>query len=177
MLVMSIPDRVARYAEGQRISSYFPLGEPVEYEGEKYYHYLWTTQKHTLEPYEFDGFRVFIFNTKRHRYETAYMDKQVKGFYPVSLTTTQITENRKLLTVPAFTVIVEEDDGKLYKRTYSFQLYRVRLVDRQPWDHPPEPLQSAAGSGKLADIPVEPRSITTEVQNTVKDKMKKLLGK
>lgn len=173
MLVMSIPDRVGRYAEGQRITSYFPIGEAAEEDGTKFAHYLWTTQKHPLEPYDFDGIRVFIYNVKRHRYETAFMDKQVKGFYPVELTETQVTENRKQLTVPGFRVLVEEEDGKFYKRTYSFQLYRVRLVDRQPWEQPLEPLQSAAGSGRIGEVPGEPRTISTEVKDTVK----KLLGK
>jgi hypothetical protein len=82
---------------------------------------LWTTQKHTLEPYEFDGFRVFIFNTKRHRYETAYMDKQVKGFYPVEA---------KQGATPSFSLILENDDGKRYKYNFAFDVNRVRFVER-----------------------------------------------
>src|SRR5205823_1503129 len=39
---MAIPDEVAQYAEGHRITSYFPLGD-VQDDGKIKHHWLWTT--------------------------------------------------------------------------------------------------------------------------------------
>ena len=63
---MAIPDDVAQYAEGRRITSYFPLGETKDGNTVKK-SWLWTTVEHGLAPYDFDSLRVFIWNSRRHR--------------------------------------------------------------------------------------------------------------
>ncbi len=80
-LYMAIPDEVAQYAEGHRITSYFPLGEVRD--GDLVKHdWLWTTIAKGLEPYEFDSFRVFVWSLRRHRYETAAIERGLKGYFP-----------------------------------------------------------------------------------------------
>ena len=69
-LYMAIPDEVAQYAEGHRITSYFSLGK-VQDEDRVKDVWLWTTINGANRPYDFDGFRVFIWSLRRHRYETA----------------------------------------------------------------------------------------------------------
>ena len=69
---MAIPDDVAQYAEGRRITSYFPLSD-VQDEDKVKHHWLWTTIGVSSATYDFDSFRVFIWNVRRHRYETAYI--------------------------------------------------------------------------------------------------------
>ncbi len=124
MLFMSIPDEVAQYAEGHRITSYFSLGEVREGDRMKQ-NWLWTTITKGAQPYEFDGVRVFIWSQRRHRYETAFIEKNLKGYYPV--------EVRKGGSAPAsFSLILEEKDGARYRRTYAFQGYHVRLVAKAP---------------------------------------------
>ena len=81
-LYMSIPDEVAQYAEGQRISSYFDLGQVVDDEKGVKHNWLWTTSSKP-QPFDFDKFRVFYWNRRRHRYETAYRQKELVGFFPV----------------------------------------------------------------------------------------------
>jgi hypothetical protein len=135
MLSMAIPDEVARYAEGKRITSYFPLGD-VNDDGATKRHWVWTTISAPYQTHDFDAFRVFVYRLKKHRYETAYQEKELKGYYPVTLSTAKIVENRKELTVPAFSVVVEDDSGRLWQRTYAFQINRVRMVNQVPYEKP-----------------------------------------
>lgn len=133
MVLMSIPDEVAQYAEGHRITSYFSLGKVKEWNRDRTQeqlrdHWLWTTISERHSPYDFDSLRVFIFNASKHRYETSFIDRNVKGYYPVV-----VHEPSAPGVLPKFTVLVEEKDGTLAKRTYEFHGFRVRIASREPY--------------------------------------------
>jgi SH3-like domain-containing protein len=162
MLSMAIPDDVAQYSEGAHITSYFSLGS-VDDEGKEKHHWLWTTLKGSGDTYDFDSFRVFIYSLKRHRYETAYIERKVTGHYPVEV---------KRGSPPSFLLILEDDDGKLLRKTYSFEGYRVRLINKEPWP----PAQPAANDSKTA-APAPPAPASESFGNKVKDQFKKVLGK
>jgi hypothetical protein len=131
MLTMSIPDEVAQYAEGHRITAYLPLGDVHDKEKEEVQHnWLWTTATQGQTPYEFDSFRVFVWSTRRHRYETAYIERNVKGYYPIESQDVPGQEEK------AFSLVIEDKDGKLYKRTYAFSGYRVRMTSKVPYEPP-----------------------------------------
>ena len=132
LLVMAIPDEVAQYAEGHRITSYFSLGEVQDKDLSKN-HWLWTTLSSGLKPYQFDGFRVFVWSTRRHRYETAYIERNLKGYFPV-----EVHPPTAASPMPSFSLVIENKDGSLTRRTYAFQGYRVRVIARQPFQLPPE---------------------------------------
>lgn len=131
MLYMNIPDEVAQYSEGKRITSYFSLGE-IQDEAAKKQHWLWTTLSKPLEEHDFDGFRVFIYNPKRHRYETAYRENEVTGYLPVVLETVEVVENNKKMQTPGFRLITEDKEGQRWQRTFAFLGYRVRMVKKEP---------------------------------------------
>jgi hypothetical protein len=140
MLFMSIPDEVAQYAEGHRIMSYFSLGEVKDGDRVKQ-NWLWTTISAGGQPYEFDAVRVFVWSQSRRRYETAFVERKLKGYYPVEVVQTPGAG-------PSFSIIVEEKDGSRVRRTYAFQGYHVRLESKAPWNHPVQtwpPPASAAG--------------------------------
>jgi SH3-like domain-containing protein len=120
-LSMAIPDEVAQYAEGHRITSYFPLGQ-VHDDNVVKNNWLWTTINKGGQPYEFDSFRVFVWSLRHHRYETAYIQRNIVGHYPVQVTNTG--------DMPSFSVVLEGDDGHLYRETYSFDSYRIHMVSR-----------------------------------------------
>ena len=124
MVNMAIPDEVAQYAEGHRITSYASLGK-VNDDGTVKDNWLWTTIKHGSEPYEFDSFRVFVWSRRHHRYETAYIQRNVTGHYPIDVNIAG--------TDPRFTLVLEGDDGSLYRKTYVFNGYRVNLVNTAPF--------------------------------------------
>jgi hypothetical protein len=128
MLLMSIPDEVAQYAEGHRITSYVTLGEIKDKErNEVKPNWLWTTQSVSHVPYEFDSFRVFVWSTRRHRYETAYIERNIKGFYPVE------TQSMPGQDEKSFSLVLQDKDGNIYKRTYGFAGYRVRMISKTPY--------------------------------------------
>ncbi len=93
-LIMAIPDEVAQYAEGKRIVSYFPLGTVMD-GAEKKTVWLWTTSLSGPQPYDFESFRVFIWSLKRHRYETAYIERKVRGISPILLHDVDFAEARR----------------------------------------------------------------------------------
>jgi hypothetical protein len=141
MLNMAIPDEVAQYAEGHRITSYFPLGQVQDGDTVKN-NWLWTTIVKGLEPYEFDSFRVFVWSRKHHRYETAYIERNIVGHFPVEVSTTDAN--------PSFSVVVEANDGGLNRKTYTFEGYRIHMVKREPYKprlevEAPKPVANAPG--------------------------------
>jgi hypothetical protein len=152
MLYMAIPDEVAQYAEGHRITSYLPLGE-VNEDGQVKRNWLWTTIGKGTEQGEFDSFRVFVWSKGHHRYETAYIERNVTGYFPVAIEPNPVQPDPKDRRKPnagepeqAFSLVIQDKDGKLYKRTYAFSGYRVHLVSKVAFEPQSEALNARASS-------------------------------
>jgi hypothetical protein len=136
---MSVPDEVAQYAEGNRITAYLTLGDVQDGDQVKH-NWLWTTAASSLKTAEFDSFRVFVWSKSRHRYETAFIERNVTGFYPVELADVPIDKKasgKRASDAAAekekgFSLVVQDKDGVLYKRTYGFSGYHVRLISKAP---------------------------------------------
>jgi hypothetical protein len=131
-LVMSIPDEVAQYAERKRIVSYFSLGV-TEDEDQKKNIWLWTTINGVNMPYDFDSFRVFIWSLRRHRYETAYIQRNLEGFGPVLVHDVEYgtpTRGRTAATskYPGFSLCVTKQDGQRYRQEFALLGNVVRLA-------------------------------------------------
>jgi hypothetical protein len=84
------------------------------------HNWLWTTVEQSLEPYDFDSYRVFVWSLRRHRYETGYIQRRVKGYFPV------------LAEAPGFSVCLENKDGQFARRMYSFTNNLVRPAGTKP---------------------------------------------
>jgi len=95
LIDVDAPDTLTRYAEGQRIVGAYILahvddpdsgmvnnGQTVTSIPE--YLTVLAPYKAGL-PYDFDQVRVFTWNTKKHRYETAFREHNVAGYLPVTL--------------------------------------------------------------------------------------------
>jgi len=130
-LYMSVPDDVAQYAEGNRITSYLSIGDVQDGEQVKH-NWLWTTAASSLKTAEFDSFRVFVWSKSRHRYETAFIERNVTGFFPVVLA--DVPPDKKASGPPekGFSLLVQDKDGAVYRRTYGFSGYHVRLISKTP---------------------------------------------
>jgi hypothetical protein len=118
-LYMAIPDEVAQYAEGHRITSYFPLGKVHDEDRVKTV-WLWTTSEAGL-PYDFEGFRVFIWSLRHHRYETALIQRRVQGYFPTLVDASAGT----------FSVCLQKADGVRYRREYRLEGNLVKFVDEK----------------------------------------------
>lgn len=137
-LFLQVPDEVAQYAEGNKITSYFAVGE-VRFEAETKKHWLWTTQSQKYAPFDFDGFRVFTFNSRRGRYETAYRERELRGFFPVLV---KVAGNEA-----EFSLVSEGEDGKLWQKKYFFNGTRVSFKGKTPYI--PSEKSIAAGAGAM----------------------------
>ena len=102
--------------------------------GQEKHHWLWTTIPARLQPYHFDGFRVFVYSIRRHRYETAYIERNVRGYHPVEVHPVAGSE------MAQFSLTFAGKDGVLSKRTYEFQGFRYgssrRPRGRYRWRRP-----------------------------------------
>jgi hypothetical protein len=146
MLTLELPDEVTQYAEGHRITSFFSLGQ-VEEQGKKWDHWLWTTIATPPESYQFDSIRVFVRNPRRHRYETAFRESRLQGYYPTLVERTP--------TGARFTVTAAGRDGVMTRREYEFNGHQVKLLSRTPIERPvPEP-DSEAPPEQPAAAPVQ----------------------
>jgi hypothetical protein len=165
MLNMAIPDEVAQYAEGHRITSYFNMG--MVHDGDTVKpNWLWTTQSESDAPYDFDSFRYFIWNPRHHRYETAYVQRKVIGYYPIEA---------EAGSPPKFTLLMQdEDDGKLYRYFYIYDIYRIRLVGKQPYAASPDGKPTPQTSLALAQNAPAPQ---TSLLARVRARINKLLGR
>ena len=149
-LYMSIPDDVAQYAEGKRITSYFSLAE-VQDGDQKKHDWLWTTISDGIHPYDFDSFRVFIWSLRRHRYETAYIERKVQGYLPIHLKQVQLGTAAST-TWPGFEVCLQANDGQRYWRSYAFIVNVVRFAGQRPCEAPKPPAARPAAPAPVAVV-------------------------
>lgn len=161
MLNMMLPDRVLGFAAGAHITSYFPLGQIQD--GENIHqHWLWTTIAQGRQPYEFDTVRVFVWNAKRHRYESGMALREVKGYYPVEVQ-------------PGGFSIVIEENGKLVRRLYSFNGYRARLAGKEAYVRPPEDVP--VSMMPASNLPARAQaSWTSRAKDAIRDLRRRVFG-
>jgi SH3-like domain-containing protein len=134
-LYLDVPDEIAQYAEGQRIVGAFKLDE-VQDEDKKVPEYLvLLTEPKDGMPYDFNQVRVFTWNQRKHRYETAYRERNLNGFLPVSLGQQDFGKEGNLRT---FTLHLKDDDGKDRQQVYKFNPPIVRKYFAAGEEPPPK---------------------------------------
>lgn len=114
-LDVDVPDAIAGYAEGQKMVGAYVLATVVDDESASPDHRVpeyvavLNAYKDGL-PYDFDQVRVFTWNTKKHRYETAYRQRNLEGYLPVEVVT-QTFDNQGPVPTFSFKVATGEDIG------------------------------------------------------------------
>jgi SH3-like domain-containing protein len=131
MTMMDLPDEITQYANGDRITGAFPLGAVRGEDGASHETWLWMTKTSPPEGYQFDAVRLFVWNPAKHRYETRYSERGIKGYYPV---TRDISEDG----CPRIRTITAGETG-LVERTFVFRDRRFELVSTAGWTPPALP--------------------------------------
>ncbi len=130
MVDLDIPLEVAQYAEGQRFVAFFVLNkvqDPGKEGADKNVsQYLCAiTEPHDGLPYDYDQIRVFTWNVRKHRYETAYREHGLNGVLPVTVTNENFDKEG---TLPVFVLRVKDDAGNISERKYKMNSPIVRRV-------------------------------------------------
>jgi SH3-like domain-containing protein len=111
-LDVDVPDEIGGYSEGQKIVGAYVLTKVYDPDSSlpdklvPEYVSVTNAFKDGL-PYDFDQVRVFTWNVKKHRYETAYRQRNMEGFLPVIIGTTKNSQGQVL---PTFSVTVATSD-------------------------------------------------------------------
>src|SRR5689334_10037407 len=86
LLVFDIPADVAGYSEGYTYAAVKAINRVDDSIAGPISWYVVGERKNGMDPHlDFDGIRVFTWNMKKHRYETAYRTKGLRGIYPLEI--------------------------------------------------------------------------------------------
>lgn len=133
LLYVDLPTDVATYAEGHRISAFFVLDQVRDQEKTVPEYLVLLSENHDGLPYDFDQARVFTWNLRRHRYETAFREHGLSGFLPATLGREKFGSEGELRT---FQLQVADANGNLHQVKYKFNPPIVRQV-LVPGEQPP----------------------------------------
>jgi SH3-like domain-containing protein len=139
MVDLDVPLEVAQYAEGQRIVAYFVLNEVPDGDKKISQYLTVVTEPKDGLPFDFNQIRVFTWNVKRHRYETAYRER-MEGVLPVTVSQENFDKEGVL---PVFAVRVQDKNGNVSERKYKLNTPLVRRV-YAPGEEPTRPVARRA---------------------------------
>ena len=130
MVDIDAPLDIAQYAEGQRFVAFFVLDQVQDSgkdgTGKNVPQYLCAiTEPHDGSPYDYDQIRVFTWNVRKHRYETAYREHGLNGVLPITVTNENFDKEG---TLPVFILRVKDDNGNASERKYKLNTPIVRRV-------------------------------------------------
>jgi len=125
MVDVDAPLDVAQYAEGQRIVAFFVLNQVKDGDKNVAQYLCVLTEPHDGLPYDYDQVRVFTWNVRKHRYETAYREHHLAGVLPVTVTTEDFDKEG---TLPVFVLRVSDESGNDSERKYKLNTPIVRRI-------------------------------------------------
>lgn len=125
MVDVDVPIEIGQYAEGQRIIAFFVLNQVADLDKQIPQYVVAANEPHDGAPFDFNQIRVFTWNLKKHRYETAYREHKVQGVLPIRVGQQEFDKEGKL---PIFLVRVKDDSGNVDVRTYKLNGVMVRRV-------------------------------------------------
>jgi SH3-like domain-containing protein len=159
-LDVDVPDEIGGYSEGQKMVGAYVLTKVYDPESSlpdklvPEYVSVTNAFKDGL-PYDFDQVRVFTWNIKKHRYETAYRQRNIEGYLPITVREDKAGDGQSL---PVFSFAVATSDAvkvdalsgavrPAQTATLSYQL-EAGMVKRV----------TVAGPPGSAPVPVQPRT-------------------
>lgn len=125
MLYVDAPIEIAQYAEGHRIVAFCLLDEVQDGDKKAGEYLMLLSENKDGLPYDYDQARVFTWNLRRHRYETAFRDGGLTGFLPVTVGKESFGNEGNLRT---FTLQLADEAGTLHEQKFKFNPPIVRQV-------------------------------------------------
>jgi SH3-like domain-containing protein len=125
MIDVDIPIEIAQYSEGQRTVAAFVLDQVTDGERKVPQYLVLFSENKDGMPFDYNQIRVFTWNVKRHRYETAYREHGLNGVLPVTVSHEAFDKEGDL---PVFVLRVKDDAGNLTERKYKLNTPIVRRV-------------------------------------------------
>jgi len=147
--------------------------EDVKDGGQIKHNWLWTTLADTRQSYDFDSFRCFVWNVKRHRYETA-ISRRTARLLPGGGSSGEDDGGQARGELPGFSLIVEDEDGVRWRKLYGFHTYHVVLLRKERWAPAPSP---PPGQKRAAAPPKAAPSVQPGLLARVAGWWRKLFGK
>ena len=133
MIDLDVPLEIAQYAEGQRIVAFFVLNQVADKDQKVPQYLVVLSEPKDGMPFDYNQVRVFTWNVKRHRYETAYREHKLNGVLPVTVSQEDFGKEG---TLPVFVLRVTDDEGNVTERKYKLNTPIVRRV-LAPGEEPP----------------------------------------
>ncbi|MHB1020857.1 MAG: SH3 domain-containing protein [Acidobacteriaceae bacterium] len=161
-LDVDVPPALMRYTENKRIVAAYVLAtvyDPVVDAPDKNIPEYVAVLREPKEglPYDFDLARVFTWNVKKHRYETAYRDSNIEGYLPVTIGEVTTAKGAHLPTfsykvaAEGSTLVTDPQTGiskasQLIEKTYQMDGVMVKRVlapgqTTAPKEAHPEPVK------------------------------------
>jgi hypothetical protein len=125
MVDLDVPLEIAQYAEGQRFTAFFVLNEVRDEDRQVPQYLALLTEPKDGQPFDFDKVHVFTWNVKKHRYETAYRERNLNGVLPVTVTHEDFGKEGNL---PVFVLREKDESGNVSERKYKLNTPIVRRV-------------------------------------------------
>jgi SH3-like domain-containing protein len=125
MVDLDVPLDIAQYAEGQRIVAFFVLDQVTDSDKKVPQYLVALSEPKDGLPFDYNQVRVFTWNVKRHRYETAYRERKLDGVLPVTVSQENFDKEG---TLPVFVLRVKDDTGTVSVRKYKLNTPIVRRV-------------------------------------------------
>jgi SH3-like domain-containing protein len=125
MVDLDVPLEIAQYAEGQRLVAFFVLDQLPDGDKKVPQYLVALSEPKDGLPFDYDQIRVFTWNVKHHRYETAYREHNLNGVLPVTLSQENFDKEGML---PVFILQVKDNNGAVSQRKYKMNSPIVRRV-------------------------------------------------
>ena len=135
MVDLDAPLDIAQYAEGQRIVAYFVLNQVNDADKKVPQYLVALTEPKDGMPFDYNQVRVFTWNVRKHRYETAYRERNLNGVLPITVGQEDFEKEGNL---PVFVLQVNDDAGNVSQRKYKLNTPIVRRV-LAPGEEPAKP--------------------------------------
>lgn len=125
MVDVDVPLDIAQYGEGQRFVAFFVMNQVSDGDKRVPQYLCVLTEPHDGLPFDYNQVRVFTWNVRKHRYETAYREHKLAGVLPVTVANEEFDKEG---TLPVFVLQIRDEAGNLSQRKYKLNTPIVKRI-------------------------------------------------